>query len=98
MNQEIINAIKNKQLIRLDYEPGVRIIEPHTYGRNRNGNELLRAYQTDGASASGEQENWKLFRIDRIESLEVLSETFDGPRDGYTNGDSAMTSEIYAEL
>ena len=90
MNCSISAAINERKLIELDYEPGYRIIEPHAYGFSKDGNELLRAYQLEGASASGEHENWKLFRVDRITQLAVLDQHFDHPRPGYRQGDSAM--------
>ena len=62
---------------------GVRLIEPYGYGIHKNGNEHLTAWQTRGASASGEHEGWKTFLVDEIEQLEVLAETFDGVRRDY---------------
>ena len=97
-NQTIIEAIKNRQVLRIWYEPGERIIEPHCYGESTDGNELLRAYQTSGASESGEHSDWKLFRVDRIKSITPTSEAFSGPRPEYNPDDSAMRSEIFAHL
>lgn len=56
----ITAAINQKQILRLTYPPGVRLVEPHAFGRSSDGNLLLRAYQTEGASASGEHDWWKL--------------------------------------
>lgn len=98
MYQDIERAIRGRKLIRVNYPPGVRVVEPHTYGLNTNGNELLSVYQVSGASNSGEPGGWRLFRVDRIASLDVLSENFSGPRPGYARGDSRMTREIFAEL
>ncbi len=97
MNNEILAAINGLRIVRLYYEPGWRTIECHAYGTSTEGHELLRAYQTEGASASGEHVNWKLFRVDRIGKLETLAGTFAGPRPGYKRGDSAMT-QIYGQL
>ena len=58
----------------------------------------MRAFQTEGASASGEHEHWKLFRVDRAESIELSSDSFDGPRPEYKRGDRAMKGGIIAEL
>ena len=76
MNRSIQTAINERRLIRLDYDPGQRIIEPHAYGSSNDGNELLRDFQVEGASASGEHHHWKLLRVDRINSMTVLDETF----------------------
>lgn len=98
MNRSIQTAIVERRLIRLDYDPGQRLIEPHAYGRSSEGNELLRAFQVNGASASREHHHWKLFRVDRINSMTVLTERFDEPRPGYRRDDSAMKGGILAQL
>lgn len=98
MHELIIDAIEQRRVIELDYHPGIRFVEPHTYGISSDGNGLLRAYQTAGESASGEHVNWKLFRVDRIASLRVLDDSFDGPRPSYRRGDSAMKNGIFAQL
>lgn len=62
MEREFIEAIQNLKCLIIDYPPGRRVVEPHAFGRSNDGHLLLRAYQTEGASASGEHEHWKLFR------------------------------------
>lgn len=98
MNTLITDAIQNRLVLEIDYPPGRRKIEPHAHGESKDGNELLRAFQTEGASESGEHVNWKLFRVDRIQQLVETGETFSGPRPGYKRGDSAMKGGIFAEL
>lgn len=95
---DIKAAIRGRLRLSIDYDPGERLIEPHALGRSNAGNLLLRAFQIQGASASGEHVNWKLLRLDRIKSLFTTNETFDGPRDGYRRGDSAMKGGIIEEL
>ncbi|MEZ5953746.1 MAG: WYL domain-containing protein [Hyphomonas sp.] len=92
------SAILNRKQMTIHYEPGSRVIEPHALGYSQNGDLLLRAYQVSGASASGEHEHWKLFRIDRMSAANDNGETFDGPRPGYRKGDKAMKGGIIAEL
>ena len=91
-------AIQNRRVIQIVYEPGPRIIEPHALGRSTDGNVLLRAYQVEGASSSGEHEHWKLFRIDKVQCAEPTGGTFAGPREGYKRGDRHMKGGIIAEL
>ena len=93
----IASAITERRTIQLYYEPGLRIIEPHAVGYGSSGQVLLRAFQTDGASASGEHVNWKLFRIDRIVSLEITAAGFEGPRPEYKR-DDAMKRGIISQL
>lgn len=96
MNTIIRDAIHQHRLLQLSYEPGTRVVEPYAYGVNDGGHELLRAYQISGESHSRE-EGWKLFRVDEIEDVVALDETFQEPRLGYMRNDPSMTM-IYCEL
>ena len=96
-NDTVCTAINNKRLLRIWYDPGERLIEPHTHGDSNDDNSLLRAYQVSGASKSGEPTDWKMFRLDRADSIVLTDETFPGPRPGYRRGDSAM-ARIHCEL
>ena len=98
MNNSVKNAIHERKCLTISYPPGIRTIEPHALGWSKDGNLLLRAYQTEGASASGEHEHWKLFRIDRMNFANDNGECFDGPRPGYRRGDPAMKGGIIEEL
>lgn len=98
MRQTIADAIRHLHRMTVDYAPGLRTIEPHAIGYSKDGNVVLRAYQIDGASASGEHEHWKLFRLDRMRSAVHLADTFTGPRPGYKRDDSAMKGGIIQQL
>lgn len=95
---KIATPIHNRNLLRLIYDGGSRTVEPHAYGHNNaKSHDLLRAYQVSGSSKSFEYVGWKLFRCDEIQSIEVLTDRFAAPRDGYKRGDKAL-DQIYAEL
>lgn len=96
MNQEIIEAIENKNLIEFNYDGESRIVEPHCYGLSTKGNEVLRAYQVDGYSSSGNM-GWKMYDLGKADDINILEDTFDNARSGYNRGDKAM-SAIYSEL
>lgn len=96
MNSEIIQAIKNQNLIRFNYDGGFRIVEPHCYGLTTKGNEGLRAFQTDGYSSSGKM-GWKMFDLDKANSIEVLDKVFQEPRSGYKRQDKGMM-KIFNEI
>jgi hypothetical protein len=95
---DIINAIENYNLIRVWYVPGSRIVEPQALGRSADRNQLMRAFQTEGASSSGKGAHWTIFRVDQIRSLEVLTAKFHRPRSDYKRGDAAMRGGIIKEL
>ena len=98
MRDQLAAAINRKECLKVFYDPGFREIEPHALGYSSENHLLLRAYQTAGESASGEHVNWKLFRLDRMRSVEKSELPFEGPRPGYKKGDKAMTRGIIAEL
>lgn len=92
------DAIDSRLVVQLHYDPGERIIEPHALGYGSAGQVLLRAYQIAGVSASGEHENWKMFRLDRIKLGAFNGAVFSSPRDGYRKGDRHMRGGIITEL
>jgi hypothetical protein len=94
----IVEAISNRQILEFVYPPGRRLIEPYALGYSADMNLLLRAYQTEGASASGEHEHWKLFRLDRAERIDPTGSSFTDARAEYKRGDRAMKGGIIAEL
>lgn len=94
---QITTAIQNKHLLSFFYDGYQRIVEPHTYGIDTKGHKALRAYQVSGGSESGQRTGWKLFHVNDIRSLSVLTEQFSCPRPKYKRGDTAF-STIYAEL
>lgn len=98
MNSEISSAIKNKQVISFQYDGGQRTAEPHYYGTGSAGQELLRAYQTSGASSSGNSEGWKLFKVDGMTSIEVTSNQFTSARSGYNSTSDKQIINLIAKL
>ena len=89
MHSTLIQAITEKRLIQLRYHSYSRIVEPHAYGRNNLGNHVLRCYQTEGGSLSGENIGWKLLKTSEILSLCIMDECFIIRRD-YKRNDEAM--------
>lgn len=96
MNNLIVEAIKNQNLIQFYYENELRIVEPHCYGITTAGNEGLRAFQTDGYSSSGRM-GWKMYDLGKAENIEIIGDSFQYPRSGYKKGDKGM-AEIFIEL
>lgn len=94
---EICSAIEKRNVLQFIYDGYTRVIEPHAYGVNDAGHELLRAYQTSGGSESGNQIGWKMFRVDQMHSVHESGARFSGPRPKYRKNDSDM-SRIYCQL
>ncbi|KYK38438.1 MAG: hypothetical protein AYK18_17155 [Theionarchaea archaeon DG-70] len=90
MNQMICSAIRSRNAIHFYYNGGFRTAEPFCHGASKNGIELLRAYQVEGHSESGNPAGWKLFRVEKIQHLTVTDNHFKGTRPLYNPDDSAM--------
>jgi hypothetical protein len=73
---EIIKAIDGRYNVNIKYrDPDSntitdRYIQVYVFGKMKNGNYAIRAYQIDGGSTRGNKHDWKIFRIDRIENWE----------------------------
>ena len=95
MNNQIIDAIENQNVIEFNYDGELRVVEPHCYGKTTAGNEGLRAFQIDGFSSSGKM-GWKMYDLRKADDIEVSNDTFN-TRSDYKSGDKGM-SEIYTEV
>jgi hypothetical protein len=89
----IIEAIRSRRLLRFDYKGRSRLVEPHTYGRDRWKREMLCAFQLDGGSGNG----WRNFVIGEASGLRIEIATFAEPRTEYVRNDGAFV-EILAQL
>ena len=92
MNPQICDAIRARAVIRFDYKGGPRVAEPHCHGLSRTGKEVLRAYQTDGYSQSGDVRGWKMFEVAEMFGIEEIGDSFADSRAGYNPDDQHMTS------
>jgi predicted DNA-binding transcriptional regulator YafY len=103
----IKDSIKNRNSILFYYEGddkierGYRWVEPVAFGYSKDGNGLLRAFQTkEKPSKSKHKPMWRLFRTDKISKISKSLKKFNKPRKGYNpNGDRTMaTVEINAKF
>jgi hypothetical protein len=89
VNRELCTAIENLQIVELRYSGYSRTVEPHAYGRDKSGDEILRCYQISGGSESGEREGWKLLKVREVYSLHPTKNKF-MLRANYKKGDKTM--------
>jgi len=90
MNKIICDAISKREIIQFYYDGGIRVVEPHCHGISTAGNEVLRGYQIEGFSESGNPVGWKLFDISKISSITSTGKTFAQNRPSYNPNDKAM--------
>jgi hypothetical protein len=100
IRETIDQAIREKKVIKIRYKdgpivlPGHRTIEPHAFGLATSGNDVVRAWLRSGVSKTGDSgkspmPGWRLFRLDRIKSVDILDEDFK-TRPGYNSRDSRI--------
>jgi predicted DNA-binding transcriptional regulator YafY len=99
---QVTNSIKNRNVVTIYYDgeedggKGLRTIEPYCVGTSKAGNQVLRAWDMEGAShtaKTGEQPlpGWRLFRLDRIGNYSAdPRQTFDSARPLYNPDDKGM--------
>lgn len=95
MNQTIIEAIENQQLIEFYYDGELRVVQPYCYGVSKAGNDVLRAFQVDGYSSSNKMW-WKMYTLSKMQQIQIMEDTFN-PRNDYKRGDKDMM-KIYIEI
>jgi predicted DNA-binding transcriptional regulator YafY len=107
--QKLEDAVANKFVCKIDYRgekpgdilDGIRIIEPVAVGVDTSGSHLLRAWLIRGVSKTGRANprlvpGWRLFRLDRIRSIQPTLEKFKRPHKGYNSDDSMMSEVLFS--
>jgi hypothetical protein len=89
MNTTICEALRTKKILELRYHGYSRLVEPHAYGRDKSGEEVLRCYQISGGSESGERIGWKLLKVKDVFSLHITMDDFI-PHSEYRRNDKAI--------
>ena len=91
-NPTICQAIDGMFLLQITYDNKIRLVEPHAYGVDKAGDELLRAWQQTPSP-----DDWRTFRVDRMTAVAITKIRFSGPHKDYARNDKAMT-KIYCQL
>jgi predicted DNA-binding transcriptional regulator YafY len=92
-NPVICEAIQGRYVLQLTYDRKIRLVEPHAYGIDDEGHELLRAWQQSPLPS-----DWRTFRLDKATGIVVTATRFLQPRQGYKRNDTAMKKKIYCQL
>jgi len=102
--RNIRDAVSQRKVIYITYngdEPGgkgIRVIEPVCLGINKKGNQVLCAWEREGASHRGflrkrPMPGWRYFKVKDILSVSSTEEEFSEVRPGFNpNGDKRMVS------
>jgi hypothetical protein len=90
MRLQICEAIKRKRLLMFGYGDFVRVVEPHLFGLNSAGHEMLSAWLRPGLSRTDPEGGWRNYLTSEITNLQMLDETFAGQREGFNAQDPRM--------
>ena len=93
--ERLVRAILGHHLVSFRYQGRERIVEPHLLGLHEAGEPMLVAYQTAGASRSGDVPGWHTFITTSMENVEILDGTFAAPRSDMRTSAQPML-EIFA--
>ena len=96
VEQLLREAIAGRRLIRFTFDGLVRVAEPHDYG-SLKGTDRVLVYQVGGKSRSGRLPDWRLVGVEKMVGIEVLEQTFPGPRESST-GRRYHWDQLYASV
>ena len=97
MDLRLCTAIAERRLLMFGYGGMVRVVEPHAYGRSAAGDEILSAWMRPGWSRTDPEGGWRMYRVDAMELVQMLPETFDGPRPDFNAADPNV-AEVLCQL
>lgn len=97
MDDSIVRAVDGRRLLELGYGGFSRVVEPHAYGVDRKGDEVLLCWQVSGGSGSGERTGWKLLKLREAASVTALRTDF-VVREGFAAEPPRAIATLYARV
>lgn len=97
LRQQLCGAIARRSLVMFEYGDLIRVVEPHRFGVNSAGHEMLSGWLRAGYSRSDPAGGWRNYLINDVSALQVLDAPFAGTRPGYVAHDPRMR-EVFCEL
>jgi hypothetical protein len=94
---QLCSAVRGRRLVTIVFDGKSRTLEPHVVYPSADDEWYFEGWQTDGYTSRPGTTPWRRYKIDDIESLTVLDETFSGVREPY-NGDSDRYDDACCKL
>ena len=97
LREQLCAAIRRRSLVMFEYADLIRVVEPHRFGINSAGHEMLSGWLRAGYSRSDPAGGWRNYLLSDVSSLQLLDAPFVGTRPGYAAHDPRMR-DVYCEL
>ena len=97
LRAQLCQAIARRSLIMFHYADLIRVVEPHRFGVNSAGNEMLSGWLLAGYSRSDPEGGWRNYLMTDIHDFQLLDAPFASARPGYAAEDTRMR-EVYCQL
>ncbi|MBW8771120.1 MAG: hypothetical protein JF589_15300 [Gemmatimonadetes bacterium] len=97
LREQLCGAIRRRSLVMFEYGDLIRVVEPHRFGVNSAGHEMLSGWLRAGYSRSDPAGGWRNYLLHEVSALQVLDAPFAGARPGYAAHDPRMP-QVYCEL
>jgi len=97
LREQLCGAIRRRSLVMFEYGDLIRVVEPHRFGVNSAGHEMLSGWLRAGYSRSDPAGGWRNYLLHEVSALQVLDAPFAGARPGYAAHDPRMR-EVFCEL
>jgi len=97
LREQLCGAIARRSLVMFEYGDLIRVVEPHRFGVNSAGHEMLSGWLRAGYSRSDPAGGWRNYLISDVRALQVLDAPFAGTRPGYVATDPRMR-DVYCQL
>ncbi|HEV7994416.1 MAG TPA: hypothetical protein VGP25_21520 [Gemmatimonadaceae bacterium] len=97
VRQQLCAAIARRSLVMFEYGDLIRVVEPHRFGVNSAGHEMLSGWLRAGYSRSDPAGGWRNYLLTEVSALQVLDAPFAGTRPGYAAHDPRMR-DVFCEL
>jgi hypothetical protein len=97
IRQQLCAAIARRSLVMFEYGDLIRVVEPHRFGVNSAGHEMMSGWLRAGYSRSDPAGGWRNYLLTDVSALQVLDAPFAGTRPGYAAHDPRMR-EVFCEL
>ena len=97
LREQLCAAIRRRSLVMFEYGDLIRVVEPHRFGINSAGHEMLSGWLRAGYSRSDPAGGWRNYLVSDVSALQVLDAPFAGTRPGYAAHDARMR-EVFCEL